>query len=52
MAVLRAGLRLHVLVVLGLDVLVVVRGDGRLQVGPVGPQDHKVVDLHTPHTAA
>lgn len=36
---------LQILVVLGFDVLVVVRGGGTLQVGPVGWQNHQVVEL-------
>lgn len=45
LALLGARLGLQILVVLGLDVLVLVRGDGTLQVGPVGWQNHQVVDL-------
>lgn len=45
LALLGTRLGLQVLVVLGLDVLVLVRGDGTPQVGPVGRQNHQVVDL-------
>lgn len=45
LALLGPRLSLQILVVLGLDVLVIVRGGGTLQVGPVGWQDHQIVDL-------
>lgn len=45
LALLGPCLSLQILVVLGLDVLVIVRGDSTLQVGPVGRQDHQIVDL-------
>lgn len=45
LAILGARLGLQILVILGLDVLVLVRGDGALQIGPVGCQNHQVVDL-------
>lgn len=44
LALLGACLSLQILVILGLDVLVIVRGGGTLQIGPVGPQNHQVVD--------